>query len=164
MKAPAVSVIMPVFNGRRYLAKAIASVLAQTFADFELIVVDDGSTDRTPEILARFAENDARIRIVSRPNTGIVGALNDAIAVARGEFLARMDADDLCEPERFAKQVEYLRAHPDCVIHGTQILRIDPGDLPIGPETQLLDHEAILARLLEGHAGALTHQIGRAHV
>lgn len=157
MKAPAVSVILPVFNGERYLARAIASVLAQTFADFELIAVDDGSSDRTPAILGRCAKNDARIRIVSRANTGIVGALNDGIASARGEYLARMDADDLCEPERFARQVEYLRAHPECVILGTQILRIDPGDLPIGPETQPLDHETILARLLEGSAGTLTH-------
>ncbi len=157
MNAPVVSVIMPVFNGEHYLDQAIASVLAQTLADFELIVVDDGSTDQTPAILGRCAKNDARVRIVSRPNTGIVGALNDGIAVARGEFLARMDADDLCEPERFAKQVDYLCAHPECVILGTQVLRIDPGDLPIGPEDQPLDHEAILARLLEGGAGTLIH-------
>jgi glycosyltransferase involved in cell wall biosynthesis len=85
---------MPVYNAGRYLADAVQSILDQTFGDFELIAVDDGSTDQSKPVLDRFAERDARIRVISRPNTGIVGALNDALAAASGEFCARMDGDD----------------------------------------------------------------------
>src|SRR5579871_2870885 len=102
---PAVSVLLPVYNGERFLAAAVRSVLEQTFSDFELIAIDDGSTDGSRAILEDFARRDARVRVISRPNSGIVGALNDALAQARGEFAARMDADDLCLSGRFAAQV-----------------------------------------------------------
>ena len=98
---PAISVLMPVHNGELTLAEAIQSILAQTFRDFELIAVDDGSTDSSPTILRKFAARDGRIRVISRPNTGIAGALNDAIELATGEFVARMDADDVSMPNRF---------------------------------------------------------------
>ena len=117
---------MPVFNAARYLAPAIESMLAQTFADFEFIIVDDGSTDRSPEILARFAKKDARIAIISRPNTGIVGALNDGLARAKGEFIARMDADDLSRPDRLAVQLAFLETHPGVVALGSSVTMVDP--------------------------------------
>ncbi|MDB5298873.1 MAG: glycosyl transferase family 2 [Phycisphaerales bacterium] len=130
-KVPTVSVVMPVYNAQRYLASAVDSVLAQTFGDFELIVVDDGSKDDSLTILRQFESRDPRVRVLSRPNTGIVGALNDGLKLARGEFVARMDADDLCLPERFARQVAYLRTRPECVLVGSQVLLIDPDDAPI---------------------------------
>ena len=105
MATPAVSVLMPVYNAEAYLAEAVQSVLDQTWADFELIAVNDGSKDASGAILEDFARRDQRVRVISRPNTGIVGALNDAFAVARADLLARMDSDDLCMPARLEKQV-----------------------------------------------------------
>src|SRR4051794_10343483 len=87
-----VSVLMPVYNARRYIADAVQSILSQTLSRFEFIIVDDGSTDGTREILQGFAARDPRIRLIARPNTGYVVALNEALSLARGEFVARMDA------------------------------------------------------------------------
>lgn len=115
---PRISCLMPVYNGERFLAEAVDSILAQTMGDFELVVVNDGSTDRTAEILARYAGADPRVRVVDRPNGGIVAALNTGLAVCRGEFVARMDADDVSLPERFAFQTAYLDRHPGCVLVG----------------------------------------------
>lgn len=122
---------MPVFNAACYLAVAVESILGQTFADFEFVIVDDGSNDRSPAILKRFAERDTRIRIVSRPNTGIVGALNDGLAVARGEYIARMDADDISFPQRLETQLRYLEAHPELVAIGSGVLMVDPTGHPL---------------------------------
>jgi glycosyl transferase family 2 len=110
---PAVSVMMPVYNAGGFLAPALESILAQTFADFELIAVDDGSHDGSAEVLARFAARDGRIRVVTQENRGIVAALNRALELARAPLAARMDADDLSRPDRFAKQIEYLGRHPE---------------------------------------------------
>src|SRR5687768_11385814 len=93
--APRVSVLLPVFNGARYLPESVASIREQTYRDFELIIVDDGSTDSTPEIADNFARQDARVRVLNRPNTGVVGASNDGLALARGELVARIDHDDV---------------------------------------------------------------------
>jgi glycosyltransferase involved in cell wall biosynthesis len=125
---------MPVYNSQRYLRAAVESVLAQTFGDFELLCVDDGSTDESLAILRGYESKDDRVRIISRANTGIVGALNDGLAAARGEFIARMDADDLSLPERFEKQVAFLRSHPDHVLVGSQVLLIDPDGAALCPK------------------------------
>src|SRR6266581_3934019 len=106
--SPAISVVMPVYKAERYLAQAVDSILDQTFTDFELIAVDDGSRDQSLQILNGYAQKDQRVRVISRPNTGIVGALNDGIAAARAPLIARMDSDDLSLPQRFEKQVTYL--------------------------------------------------------
>src|ERR1700712_5711992 len=92
--APLLSVVMTVYNSERYLAEAIESILNQTFRDFEFIIIDDGSSDGSLALLKTFAELDPRIRLISRPNTGIVKAVNDGVALARGRYLARMDSDD----------------------------------------------------------------------
>lgn len=123
---PLVSVLMPVFNAERYLDAAIRGILAQTFADFEFVIVNDGSTDRSLAILRKWEAADPRVRVLSRPNTGIVQALNDGLALARGTYLARMDADDLALPNRLERQVAYLTNHPDCVLVGSAITAIDP--------------------------------------
>lgn len=157
MTKPLISVLLPVFNASRYLQTALDSVAAQTCADFELIAVDDGSADDSLAILRRHAAHDSRTIILSRPNTGIVGALNHGLALARGEFVARMDADDVALPARFAAQVSYLRAHAACVAVGSDILYLDPEGAPIERHRPALDHAAILAQLLEGNGGALIH-------
>lgn len=157
MQVPSISVVIPVFNASRYLRSAMATVQAQTFRDFEVIAVDDGSTDGSKAILEQLAAADSRIRIISRPNTGIVGALNDGLAAARGEFVARMDADDLALPIRFETQLNWLRAHPDYVALGSDIIYTDPeGDLLV-QHRPALAHEGILEQLLAGNGGALIH-------
>lgn len=154
---PRVCVLMPVYNARRYLREAIGSILRQTFTDFELICIDDGSTDGSLTMLEDIQRTDARLRIISRPNTGICGALNDGLAVAHGQYIARMDADDWCAPERFALQVEHLDRHRDCEAVGTWVNRTDPYGSPAGSQEPPTDHDAIDAALLRGDGGALVH-------
>ena len=154
---PTFSVLMPVFNAANYLTEAVESIRAQTFGDFELIAVDDGSTDRSLQILQRLAKEDARIRIVSRPNTGIVGALNDGLAATRGEFVARMDADDIALPTRFEKQLAALRLDPGCVALGSAIWFTDPAGRPLKAYRPPLSHTSIEEELARGNGGALIH-------
>jgi glycosyltransferase involved in cell wall biosynthesis len=127
---PRISVVLPVFNGSAYIIESVASILTQTFRDFELLVVDDGSTDNTRELLAPLAARDPRLQILAEPHRGLVGSLNHGIKVARGELIARMDADDAAMPERFAAQVAYLDANPDCVTVGTSILKVNAEGMP----------------------------------
>jgi hypothetical protein len=111
MPLPLVSVLMPVYNGQRYLREAVDSVLRQSFQDFEFVVIDDGSTDATPSILAEF--RDPRLRVFSLPHAGLVQALNDGLARCSGDYVARMDADDISRCDRLAEQVEFLDSHPN---------------------------------------------------
>lgn len=139
-----VSVVMPVYNARRYLREAFESVLGQTFTDWELIAVNDGSNDDSLAILTEFAGRDGRIKVITRANTGIVGALNDGLKAATGELIARMDADDLALPGRFEKQVAFLREHPDHVLVGSQVMLIDSDDADLCPKQDTeYSHEAI---------------------
>jgi glycosyltransferase involved in cell wall biosynthesis len=153
---PPISVLMPVYNAERYVAEAVQSILAQTFADFEFLIIDDGSKDRSRAILEEFAARDSRIRLVSRPNTGIVKALNEGLALASGELVARMDADDIALPERLAKQRQYLGDHPECVMAGSRVLVIDPKGMPLTIMSDALTHEQIVDGFLAGR-GQLVH-------
>jgi len=155
--APRVSVLMPVYNAQDFLAEAIECILAQTFTDWELICVDDGSTDASLAILHTYADRHASIRVITRPNTGIVGALNDGLDLASGEYIARMDADDWCENDRFAKQLVYLDAHRECVALGTSVQRTDPFGSPAGVQRPPTDHDVIDQGLLAGDASVLVH-------
>jgi len=155
--APAVSVVLPVYNAGPYLRAALDSISAQSFAEFEFIAVDDGSTDDSLAILRRHALQDSRLVVITRPNTGIVGALNDGLAAARGEFVARMDGDDLALPGRFAAQLAHLRDHPRCVAVGTDVLYVDPEGAPLVRHRPALLHDPIVAQLLAGNGGALIH-------
>ncbi len=142
--APLVSVLLPVYNAERFIAAAVGSILNQTFGDLELIVVNDGSTDGSLAILERMAAADARVGLISRPNTGYVPALNEALAVARGDLVARMDADDVSLPTRLERQVAYLADHPDCVMLGTHVAQMDADGAVIGPMSDVqFGHEAI---------------------
>ena len=109
---PPVSVIMAVYNGERYLAEAVESVLGQSHEDLELVVVDDGSTDRTPGILDYYAARDVRVRVISQTNSGQPASLNRALAEARNEWVAVLDADDVCMPHRLQTQLRALRREP----------------------------------------------------
>ncbi len=120
-----VTVLMPVFNGEMFLRVAIESVLAQTHAAFELLVVDDGSTDGSSKILADIAKRDTRVRVISQANEGISSALNVGIRAASGEFIARMDADDIMLPRRLEVQIGYLRENPSLGFCGSYVDVID---------------------------------------
>jgi len=124
MKNPKVTVLMSVYNGEKYLREAIESILNQTFTDFEFLIVNDDSTDRTSEILQSY--NDSRIKIINnRKNIGCTKSLNNGLKAARGEYIARMDADDISMPYRFEKQTHFLDTHADYAVVGTFLKIID---------------------------------------
>jgi glycosyltransferase involved in cell wall biosynthesis len=112
-----ISVLTPVYNTEKYIAAAITSVLNQTFTDFELLIINDGSTDNSMEIVRRFT--DPRIVVFNQPNLGVAAALNKGLQLAKGEFIARFDSDDICYPERLAQQYDFMKAHPDYVLIGS---------------------------------------------
>jgi glycosyltransferase involved in cell wall biosynthesis len=112
MRLPAISILMPVRNEEKYLRAALASLQAQTFTDWELIVVDDGSDDSTPEILDSAARHDSRLRVFRSPGKGLVPALNAGLANCKAPLVARMDGDDVCHPRRLELQERFLRENP----------------------------------------------------
>ncbi len=116
MKIP-VTVLMPVYNGALHIKEAIDSVLAQTFTEFELLIVNDGSTDDTAAIVRQYS--DPRIVLLERANGGVSAALNTGLAAARGKYIARFDADDVCYPVRLGVQVNFLESNPDYVMVGS---------------------------------------------
>lgn len=149
--SPRVSVVLPTFNSEKYIALAVRSVLRQTFRDFELLVIDDGSTDRTPYVLKRLAASDRRMRVTTLPHGGIVAALTEGMRQARADLIARMDGDDICLPMRFARQVEFLDANPDVIALGTNWVGIDPGGRPFWrPRKFVADRATIRARAEQG--------------
>jgi len=125
MPSPAISVAMSVYNGARFLASAIESVLAQDFADFEFLIVDDGSSDASAAIIDSYAQKDKRIRSTLRENRGLVVSLNELLKQARAPIIARMDADDICRPQRFRRQMQFLTRNPDYGVVGSGIVEID---------------------------------------
>ncbi len=130
MTPPAVSILMPFLNTASTLSRAIDSIAAQSYPDWELIALDDGSTDRGPEIAQAAARQDKRIRLVRTPRGGIVKALQAAAGEARGALLARMDADDEAHPGRLAKQAAFMQANPEVALCGTQVQMEGPA---LGP-------------------------------
>jgi glycosyltransferase involved in cell wall biosynthesis len=121
---PKISVVMSVYNGEKYLRPAVESILSQTFGDFEFIIVNDGSTDNSESILREYQSQDKRIRLVSRENQGLIYSLNEGIGLALGDYIARMDADDISMPERLEKQLKYIQEN-NLVIGGTWAEVID---------------------------------------
>ncbi len=119
---PAITVLMPVHNGDAYLDASVQSILDQSFRDFELLAVDDGSTDRTPALLQQAAQRDPRVRVIGGgARLGFSAALNLGLDAARGEYVARMDADDVAAPDRLACQHAYLEAHPEIGLCGGRV-------------------------------------------
>jgi glycosyltransferase involved in cell wall biosynthesis len=130
---PVVSVVMSVYNGEKYLAEAVESILAQTFTDFEFVIVDDGSKDKTAEILAGYAKRDSRVRVITQENTGRSEALNNGFKVSGAPLIARMDADDIALPKRFEEQCQFMREHTEVGLLGGQAERIAPDSRSLGP-------------------------------
>jgi len=118
-----ISVVMGVHNGERFLQQSVDSILAQSFGDYEFIIVDDGSTDGTAAILESYT--DPRISVIHQSNRGLTEVLQTGLEVARGEYFARQDSDDISLPTRFEHQLDYLRSHPDVLAVGTSCVEID---------------------------------------
>lgn len=124
MNTPIISVVMPVYNAEKYLDEAIQSILNQTYEDFEFIIINDGSTDGSLEIIKKYKNQDERIVLISRENRGLITSLNEGIEKANGKYIARMDADDISLSERFEKQIELMRSQ-DIDICGGNYLSIN---------------------------------------
>lgn len=149
MPAPTLSVAMSVYNGASHLALAIESILTQTFTDFEFLILNDGSSDASAEIIDSYAARDARIRAIHRDNRGLIVSLNQLVEESKAPLIARMDADDISLPERFAKQIAFMADNPDYGVVGTWTSDIDEHGAPfhIAGADHPTDHEAFLASI-----------------
>jgi len=157
--APLISVLMAVHNGRRYLAEALDSILAQTMRDFEFIIIDDGSSDGSTEDLKSYAARDPRIRLSVQENGGLTKTLNVGLKLSRGDFIARMDADDVAHPDRLAKQACALSSNPQLVILGAKVELISSDGIQLGPRGTIRGHSHIRRRLLIGDGAAMVHPV-----
>ena len=164
MAEPLISVLMPAFNRERFIGAAVDSVLGQTHRDFELVIVDDGSTDRTVEIAG--ASGDPRIRILRHEqNRGISDARNTALEAARGRFIAWLDSDDLARPTRLAEQLRFLETNPHIAMVGASAGKVDEdGGTRLGVRVPPLGHDEIRAWLLFRTAFQQSSVFGRAEV
>lgn len=129
-----ITVYTPVYNGERYIAETIESVLEQSFSNFEYLIINDGSIDKTEDVIVRYANRDSRIRVISQQNQGVSAAANVAINNASGKYLVRIDADDICLPGRFATQYEYMENFPQVVVCGGLIRLF--GDVSVNTPSQ----------------------------
>ncbi|WP_169303111.1 glycosyltransferase family 2 protein [Thalassotalea mangrovi] len=150
-QSPLISVIMPVYNAQAYVKEAVFSILEQSFTDFEVIIVDDGSTDASGRILADIARQDSRIHLYSRTNHGLISSLNFALDKARGQYLARMDADDVSTPQRLQQQLQFLQQHPDIAVLGTGYVYIDQHGHRLGKRHTCMYHDDIVASFFFGN-------------
>lgn len=143
---PKISVILSVYNGEKYIKEAMQSILDQTFGDFEFIIIDDGSVDKTSQVLDGF--QDPRIvRLKNEKNIGLVKSLNRGLEMARGEFIARMDADDITYPQRFEKQIRFLEQNPSVGVLGTAIEYINTKGKRISVSREPASHELIFWKM-----------------
>ncbi len=151
-RIPAISVALSVYNGERFLASAIESILTQSFTDFEFLILDDGSKDGSRAIIESYAERDSRIRPIFRANKGLIVSLNQMLAEARAPIIARMDADDISLPERFARQYAFLQQNPDHGVVGCWTEEMDDtGALwPLCMSGHPVTHEAFLQAIEDG--------------
>ena len=159
MKAiPKVTVLLCIYNGEPYLRSSLESILGQTYEDFELLIINDGSTDGTVDVIKTF--KDYRIRLIhNEKNQGLISCLNQGIGVARGVFLARQDSDDLAIDSRLEKQVKYLESHSNAVLVGTWLSLIDEHGIELEqwkyPEDPLLVRWAMLFDSPVGHSSVM---------
>lgn len=149
---PEVSVLMSCHNASRWLCDAIESVLAQTFENFEFILVNDGSTDETWNIIQNYRDHDRRIIAVSKESTGLTDSLNVGIRQARGVWIARLDADDLCEPTRLEEQLRYVRENRQIVLLGTGFVEIDEHGRSIKNHLPVAAHRGLVRHLERAQA------------
>lgn len=151
-KQPLVSVVMPIYNGSKYMAKAIDSILGQTYKNFEFFIINDNSTDNTLEILNNYKKRHPKIKIINlNSQNGPFGAINIALKKAKGEFIAPMDSDDISYPKRLEKQVQYLLKNTDVIVVGTYARIIDSQGKIIGKKTFATKHNEIYNQFFEVH-------------
>jgi glycosyltransferase involved in cell wall biosynthesis len=144
--APAITVLMPAYNAEKYIGEAITSVLQQTYTDFELLIVNDGSTDSTASIINNFI--DERIVVINQPNQGVASALNTGLEHARGTYIARFDADDVCYNYRLEKQIRFLQDNPEYILVGSEAKYIlENGDFLFDFHCIAYSHEQIMDKL-----------------
>jgi glycosyltransferase involved in cell wall biosynthesis len=148
MHKPLVSVLMPVFNRREYVSITIESVLTQTFSDFEFVIIDDGSEDGSAEIVKDYASRDRRIKCVFQKNMGYSSALNNGLPLCKGRFIARIDSDDICLPDRLKEQVKFLSVRDDYVLVGGEAEMIDDEGYTFGHVKVVRGHKEIVNELL----------------
>jgi glycosyltransferase involved in cell wall biosynthesis len=153
---PLVSVVMSVYNNAGDVGRALDSLLAQTYPNLEIVVVNDGSRDGSGDVLEAYAARDPRVRVFHQENAGLGPAVNRAMREARGVYLARHDADDASAPTRIERQVEYMEARPDVVLCGTWIRFVDPEGRPVAT-MEVPDDEALLRRMMEQGSNPLMH-------
>ncbi len=144
---PIISVVMSVYNGEKYLSEAIESILTQTYKSFEFIIIDDGSTDKSLEIIHHYQGQDNRIVVISRENRGLIASLNEGIKKAQGKYIVRMDADDISLPTRFEEQVKFMEDNPDIGISGSAVIRFGE-NIKTAVWRLLKTNEAIKSELL----------------
>lgn len=120
-----VTILMPVFNVEKYIAEAIESLLAQTFSDFEMLIINDGSTDETQSEIDRYLKKDSRIKCISRENRGLISSLNEGFEKIDSKYIARMDGDDICHPQRLEMQLKFMEVNPDVGLCGTNMRLFD---------------------------------------
>jgi glycosyltransferase involved in cell wall biosynthesis len=154
---PAVSVLMSVHNTEKYLREAVDSILNQTFRNFEFIIIDDGSTDHSKEILEKYATKDSRVHLISRENRGRTKSLNECLALARGELIAIMDADDISQPGRLETQITFLKEHPSCGCVGSSVIYIDRRGQKLFVRHMPENHAEICQAHLMGYGGMIVH-------
>ena len=134
MENPKITVLMPVFNAENFLNKAIESILTQTFKDFEFLIINDGSTDNSEQIINNYAKKDSRIRLINRENHGLVDTLNFGLKQAKAELIARFDADDICMPSRLKEQFDFMQMDKTLALVGSfiQIISVNDENIRIG--------------------------------
>lgn len=160
---PRLTVLMSCYNASRYLSEAIESILNQTYSDFEFIVVNDGSTDDTLDIIRRYASQDDRIILLDKKNTGLADSLSCGLRVAQAEWTARLDADDISLPDRFARQVAFLEGNRSVVLAGTGCVLIDERGTPGRNYRYPMRHDAIVSQICGGgspfpHSSVMFHR------
>ena len=149
MNKPDISLIMSVYNGEDYLSEAIESVLNQTFKSFELIIINDCSTDSTPEILSKYEKLDKRVKVYTNEvNLRLPSSLNKAMTFAEGKYIGRMDADDICLPDRLEKQFEFMEKNPHISLSSCKFMTLKTGAYSSGGCGGKMDNESIKALLL----------------
>jgi glycosyltransferase involved in cell wall biosynthesis len=156
-RGPTVTVAMALYNQRRYVVEAVESILGQAYRDFELLLIDDGSTDGSGDLVRRRFSSEPRLRMLRQANSGRAATRARALREARGLFVATMDPDDVSTPDRLAAHVAYLQSHTECVAVGSQYQRMCPRGVLLGAPSSLpLGHEEIERELLTGRGDCLT--------
>ena len=148
---PLITVLMSVYNGENFLSEPIESVLGQTFQNFEFLIIDDGSTDKSAEIINKYSNNDSRIVFIKKNNTGLTDSLNIGLQHARGKWIARLDADDIALPNRLNHQLNFVKANNDVSLLGGGCIEIDETGTEIKEHAYPLGHNILMKHLMTGN-------------